>query len=90
MGNVDLDFKLISRITKAEYISPGMIKGIWLEADKNDARNLQHFFGDINEGAYPAFFIPHDVIEDASDLHISVKEKYGYDVKKQGLVNAST
>ena len=86
IGNVDLDFNLLSRITKAEYISPGMIKGIWLEADKNDARNLQHFFGDINEGAYPAFFIPHDVIEDASDLHISVREKYGYDVKKQGFV----
>jgi len=86
MGNVDLDVNLISRITRAEYISPGMIKGIWLEADKNDARNLQHFFGDINDGAYPAFFIPHDVIEDASDLHIFVREKYGYDVKKQGFV----
>jgi hypothetical protein len=86
IGNVDLDFNLISSITKAEYISPGMMKGIWLDADKNDARNLQHFFGDINDGAYPAFFIPHDAIEDASDIHIFVKEKYGYDVKKQGFV----
>ena len=86
LGNEDLDSRLAASITKAEYITPGMIKGIWLEADKNDAKNLQHFFGDFNEGAYPGFFIPHDVIEDGSDLHVCVRERYGYDVKKQGFV----
>ena len=86
MENEDLDSRLAASITKAEYITPGMIKGIWLEADKNDAKNLQHFFGDFNKGAYPGFFIPHDVIEDGSDLHVCVRERYGYDVKKQGFV----
>ncbi len=86
LGNDDLDFNLISRITGAEYISPGRIQGIWLEADKNDAKNIQHFFGDLTEGAYPCFFIPHDVIEDGSNIHVEVRKKYGYDVKKQGFV----
>ncbi len=86
LGNDDLDWKWLSRMTKAEYISPGMIKGIWLEADKNDAKNIQSFFGDLNEGAYPGFFIPHDVVPDGSRLHVLVREKYGYDVKKQGFV----
>jgi len=86
LGNEDLDFRLISRITGAEHISPGIIKGIWLEADKNDAKNIQHFFGDLNEGAYPGFFIPHDAVPDGSEIHVRVKEKYGYDVKKQGFV----
>jgi len=55
LGNEDLDWKWLSRMTKAEYISPGRIKGIWLEADKNDAKNIQSFFGDLNDGAIPAF-----------------------------------
>lgn len=86
LGNDDLDWKWLSRMTKAEYISPGMIKGIWLEADKNDAKNIQSFFGDLDEGVYPGFSIPHDAVPDGSTLHVLVREKYGYDVKKQGFV----
>lgn len=86
LGNEDLDFQLLSRITEAQYVSPGMIQGIWLEADKNDAKNIQHFFGDMNEGCYPCFYIPHDVLVDGCEIHRMVREKYGYDVKKQGFV----
>ena len=86
LGNEDLDFQLLSRITDAQYISPGMIQGIWLEADKNDAKNIQHFFGDLNEGCYPCFYIPHDVVTDGCEVHRIVRERYGYDVKKQGFV----
>lgn len=86
LGNEDLDFQLLSSITGAEYISPGRIQGIWLEADKNDAKNIQHFFGDMAEGCYPCFYIPHDVVADGCAVHIAVREKYGYDVKKQGFV----
>ncbi|MDQ1262071.1 MAG: hypothetical protein QG575_1252, partial [Euryarchaeota archaeon] len=86
LGNEDLDVPLLSRITEAEYISPGMIQGIWLEADKNDAKNIQHFFGDMNEGCYPCFYIPHDAVADGCEIHRMVREKYGYDVKKQGFV----
>jgi hypothetical protein len=86
LGNVDLDFPLLTSITKAKYISPSTLQGIWLEADKNDAKNIQSFFGDMNEGCYPCFYIPHDAVADGCDVHRQVKEKYGYDVKKQGFV----
>ncbi len=86
LGNEDLDFSLLSHITGAEYLSPGKIQGIWLEADKNDAKNIQHFFGDMEEGCYPCFYIPHDAVADGCAVHVAVKEKYGYDVKKQGFV----
>ena len=87
LGNEDLDFQLLSNITDAQYISAGGAQGIWLEADKNEAKNIQHgFFGDIMEGCYPCFYIPHDAIPDGCDIHIAVREKYGYDVKKQGFV----
>jgi hypothetical protein len=86
LGNEDLDFRLLSHITGAEYLSPGKMQGIWLEADKNDAKNIQHFFGDMEEGCYPCFYIPHDAVADGCAVHVAVKEKYGYDVKKQGFV----
>ena len=86
LGNVDLDSPLLSRITRAKYVSDGKIQGIWLEADKNDAMNVQHFFGDMTEGCYPCFFIPHDALADGCDVHRLVRERYGYDVKKQGFV----
>jgi hypothetical protein len=86
LGNVDLDFPLLTSITEAKYVSPGMLQGIWLEADKNDAKNLQSFFGDKNEGCYPCFYIPHDAIPDGCEVHRLVRENYGYDVKKQGFV----
>ncbi|MGV8174439.1 MAG: hypothetical protein ACP5OU_01910 [Methanothrix sp.] len=86
LGNDDLNIPLLSRITEAKYISPGMIEGIWLEADKNDAMNIQHFFGDMTEGCYPCFYIPHDAVSDGCEVHRLVRERYGYDVKKQGFV----
>jgi hypothetical protein len=86
LGNEDLESELLTRITEAEYLSSGKIKGIWLEADKNDAKNVQHFFGDKEEGCYPCFYIPHDAVADGCAVHVAVREKYGYDVKKQGFV----
>jgi hypothetical protein len=62
------------------------IKGIWLEADKNDAINCQSFFGDVLERCYPGFYIPHDIIVDGCDVHRLIWEKYGFDIKKQGFV----
>ena len=86
LGNVDLEFPLLTSITHAEYISPGTLRGIWLEADKNDAKNIQSFFGDMTEDCYPCFYIPHDAVSDGCDVHRLVRDKYGYDVKKQGFV----
>jgi hypothetical protein len=62
------------------------IKGLWLEADKNDVKNCQYFFGDMMDGCYPGFYIPHEVVASDSPVHAAVREKYGYDIKKQGFV----
>lgn len=86
LQNVDLNSRLISWITDAECVFPGKAKGIWLDADKDDAKNKQHFFKDLTEGGYPGFFIPHDVVPSMCELHKKVREKYGYNVKKQGFV----
>jgi hypothetical protein len=86
LENADLDSGILSWFTDGKYVSPGGSKGIWLEADKDDAKNKQGFFKDLDEGGYPGFFIPHDSIPDGSELHRAVRHKYGYNVKKQGYV----
>jgi hypothetical protein len=86
LGNVDLDFPLLSSITQAKYVSPGTLQGIWLEADKNDATNIQSFFGDMADGCYPCFYIPFDAIPDGCEVQRLVWNKYGYDVRKQGFM----
>jgi len=84
LKNEDLSIKALDRLTCSEYISAGGIKGMWLESDKNDAMNKQKFFGDLNSGAYPGFFIPHDRVSATSKTNETINSTYGYDVKKQG------
>ena len=86
LGFEDLGTKVLSWALGSRYVSSSRIQGIWLEADKNDAKNIQHFFGDLTEGAYPGFFIPQDIVGDGSELHVEVKKKYGLDVKKQVFI----
>jgi hypothetical protein len=84
------DTGLISRfmswITGGKYVSPGRAMGIWIEADKDDAKNKQIFFKDLTEGGHPGFFIPTDSVPVACELHKAIRGKYGYDVKKHGFV----
>lgn len=86
LRNEDLNSELLSRIIGAQYVSPGDIKGIWLEADQNDSINNQYFFGDMMKGCYPSYYIPHEAIPEGSVIQKAVQKKYGYDVKKQGFV----
>ena len=86
LENVDLNSKFLSRITDAKCISSGKVMGIWLDADKDDAKNKQHFFKDLTEGGYPGFFIPHDAVTTGCEIHKELKMKYGYNIKKQGFV----
>lgn len=85
LKNVDLDVEMLSKITKAEHVSPGRVKGIWLESYKSDVDN-QKFFKDLNQGGYPCFFIPQDIIPDSCELRSKFFEEYGYNIKKQGFV----
>lgn len=68
-----------------EHVSFGGVKGLWLEADVRETED-QNFFGSLERGCYPGFFIPHDVIGDKSETHKKFKERYGYDLKKQGFM----
>jgi hypothetical protein len=68
-----------------EHVSFGGVKGLWLEADVVETED-QSFFGSLERGFYPGFFIPHDVIGDKSKTHMKFKERYGYDLKKQGFM----
>lgn len=85
LRNEDLSIKALDRLTRGEYISAGGIKGIWLESDKNDAKNKQKFFGDLMKRAYPGFFIPNDEISATSKTKEMIYSTYGYDVNKQGF-----
>ncbi len=75
--------KPLSKITNAEHVAFGGIKGVWIEADRN-ALNKLTFFKDLNDG-YPGYIIPHDSIKPNSKTHSLVMNKYGYDIKKQGF-----
>jgi len=68
-----------------EHVSFGGVKGLWLEADVQETEN-QDFFGPLDRGCYPGFFIPHDVIGSESKTSKLIVERYGYDVKKQGFM----
>ncbi len=68
-----------------EHISFGGVKGLWLEADVQETEN-QNFFGSLDNGRYPGFFIPHDVIGSDSKTSKLIVDRYGYDVKKQGFM----
>jgi hypothetical protein len=68
-----------------EHVSFGGVKGLWLEADVQETEN-QSFFGSLERGQYPGFFIPHDVINSESKTSKLIVDRYGYDVKKQGFM----
>jgi len=61
------------------------VKGLWIEADIQGTE-CQKFFRLMERGYYPGFFIPHDVIRSESKTSKLIVERYGYDVKKQGLM----
>ncbi|MCR3884150.1 hypothetical protein P0O24_03985 [Methanotrichaceae archaeon M04Ac] len=78
------DVALLNR-SLGEHVSFGGVKGLWLEADVQETQN-QKFFGSLDNGCYPGFFIPHDVIGTESKTSKLIVDRYGYDVKKQGFM----
>jgi len=87
LGNEGLGRKLLAWVTGARYVSSSRFQGIWLEADKHDAENMQHFFKDLTKGAYPGFFIPYEAVTAGSELDAKLRKKYGYDVRKLGFLD---
>jgi len=77
------DVAILNR-SLGEHVSFGGVKGLWLEADVQETQN-QRFFGSLDRGCYPGFFIPHDVIDDKSETSKLIEER-GFDLKQQGFM----
>jgi hypothetical protein len=71
-----------------EDLTFGEVKGIWLEAARMDAQK-QRFFGPLDDGYYPGYYITHEIIKDGSDLSKLVADRYGYDLKSPGFFRAA-
>ncbi|MHC1594732.1 MAG: hypothetical protein ACXQT2_05430 [Methanotrichaceae archaeon] len=71
-----------------EDLTFGEVKGIWLEAARMDAQK-QRFFGPLDDGCYPGYYITHEIIKDGSDLSKLVAERYGYDLKSPGFFRSA-
>lgn len=67
-----------------EYLTFGEVKGLLLEAARMDAQD-QNFFGPLDGGCYPGYYITHENIKDGSNLSKLVAERYGYDLKSPGF-----
>ena len=91
LENVDLDLPILSRVTKAEYVSPGRVAGIWIDLAGKDAHDRSVFReldDGSNESKYPRSVIAAKAIPNGSDLHIKIQDKCGkrFDVWTQGTV----
>ena len=81
------DVSILGR-SLGEDLTFGEVKGIWLEAARMDAQG-QRFFGPLDDGCYPGYYITHEIIKDGSDLSKLVAERYGYDLKSPGFFRAA-
>ncbi|TRZ68177.1 MAG: hypothetical protein D4Q77_01695 [Methanothrix sp.] len=81
------DVSILGR-SLGEDLTFGEVKGVWLEAARMDAEG-QRFFGPLDDGCYPGYYITHAIIKDGSDLSKLVAERYGYDLKSPGFFRAA-
>jgi hypothetical protein len=68
-----------------EHISFGGIKGIWMDFDTQDCQKEKFYGGRLEEGHYPGFIVPPEVLGHDSKVRKYIREKYGYDLRKQGF-----
>ncbi|MCU0637041.1 MAG: hypothetical protein MUE87_00215 [Methanothrix sp.] len=69
-----------------EHISFGGIKGIWMDFDTSACLDEKNFYaGRLEEGHYPGFIVPPEVLKHDSKVRKYILEKYGYDLRKQGF-----
>ncbi len=91
LENVDLDLPILSRIAKAEYVSPGRISGVWIDLAGKDAKE-RSVFRELNDGSnerkYPRSVLAAKAIPNGCDLHRIIQAKCGsrFDVWTQGTV----
>jgi len=66
-----------------EHLAFGNAKGIWLDSATQDTQD-QAFFGNLEEGKYPAYLICHGMISADSPFRKWINDTYGFDLKAQG------
>lgn len=67
-----------------EHLSFCGIKGVWLDSATMDAQK-ENFYGRLEDGSYPGYLIPPEVIKDNSKIFDYVADNYGYDLKSAGF-----
>ena len=72
-----------------EHISFGGVKGIWMDFDtaecENEQKNNKFYTGRLEDGNYPGFIVPPEVLRDNSRVRDYINNEYGYDLRKQGF-----
>lgn len=69
-----------------EHISFGGIKGIWMDFDTKACLEEKEFYsGRLEDGHYPGFIVPPEVLKHDSKIRKYILKKYGYDLRKQGF-----
>jgi hypothetical protein len=68
-----------------EHIAFGGIKGVWMDFDTVDCLKEEFYTGRLEEGNYPGFIVPPEVLSDDSKVREYILKKYGYDLRRQGF-----
>jgi len=68
-----------------ENIAFGGVKGIWMDFDTNECEKDKFYTGRLENGNYPGFIVPPEVLRNDSQIREYINNKYGYDLRKQGF-----
>ncbi len=79
----DQDVEILGK-SLGEHISFGKVKGVWLEAATSEAQG-DKFYGRLEDGHYPGYLIPPEILGGNSRIFDHVNDKYGYDLKSTGF-----
>jgi len=73
-------------VSLGEHIAFGGIKGIWVDFSTDACDSEEKFYpGRLEEGKYPGFIVPPEVIKQSSRVREYIQEEYGFDLRKQGF-----
>jgi hypothetical protein len=78
------DVSILGR-SLGEHIAFGSIKGIWMDFDTSECLKEKFYGGRLEEGHYPGFIVPPEVIKGNSKVREYILNEYGYDLRKQGF-----
>jgi len=72
-------------VSLGEHIAFGGIKGIWVDFDTRECIEEKFYPGRLEDGKYPGFIVPPEVLKQSSRVREYIREEYGFDLRKQGF-----